>query len=122
MYFIIKLLHNSHKFKNIQNSRKTHTMPISMTFFSFSFKATLFCCLFFLLFSLLHFHLIICFCNSVFCKYLRNIGRFYIWSNWENRVYCGIFDWEFLTVVKTLNIFCKCYDFITFLHMLDQNF
>ena len=57
-------------------SQVRHTMPTLMTFFLFSFETTLFCCLFFLLFSILHFDFTVCFYILVLSKYLGN-------TNWE---------------------------------------
>ena len=63
--------------KLIFKSHLTHTIPILMTFFSFSFETTLFCCfLILLVFSFLHLDATICFYILVFSKYLGNI-------NWE---------------------------------------
>ena len=83
MYFIIKLLCNSHKYlcvkgktrKQIFKGHVTY-MPILITFFSFCFKTTLFCCLLFIFFLFLHFDFSIYFYILVLSKYLGNI-------NWE---------------------------------------
>ena len=82
--------------KQILKGHVTH-MPILMTFFLFSLKATLFV-LFFFLFSLLHFNLTIYFYFLVLSEYLGNkLGGSTI-----GKIGKTAFIAEFLTVANTL--------------------
>ena len=78
--------------KQIFTSRITHIKPILMTFFLFYFKTMLFCCLLFLLFSLLNFD-------------FTNCAFWYPLSIWETIGQIGktVFTTEFVTVANTLN-------------------
>ena len=79
----------------------THIIPISMTFFSFSFKTILFCYLFFFLFSLLYFDI-----YSLFLHFgtLQVFWKHKLGTSAIGKIEKTAFTAEFFTVANTLKV------------------
>ena len=87
--------------KQIFKGHVTHIIPISMTFFSFSFKTILFCYLFFFLFWLLYFDI-----YSLFLHFgtLQVFGNYKLGTSAIGKIEKTAFTTEFFTVANTLKV------------------
>ena len=97
IYIYIYKARKKKKFKG----HVTHIIPISMTFFSFSFKTILFCYLFFFLFSLLYFDI-----YRLFLHFgtLQVFGKHKLGTSAIGKIEKTAFTAEFFTVANTLKV------------------